>query len=88
MTNLRLGDSITCKAQTQVDVLPWKAESAGPKNNKNERILKLGPRHDVGLFFVVRAGKSNMAVGQNQWHHFGVGAPPILVDFSADWDVH
>ena len=20
--------------------------------------------------------------------HFGVGAPPILVDFSGDWDVH
>ena len=23
-----------------------------------------------------------MAVGQNQWYHFGVGAPPILVYFS------
>ena len=22
-----------------------------------------------------------MAVGQNQWYHFGVGAPPILVYF-------
>ena len=29
-----------------------------------------------------------MAVGQNQWYHFGIGAPPILVDFSGDWDVH
>ena len=29
-----------------------------------------------------------MAVGQNQWYHFGVGAPPILVYFSVDWDVH
>ena len=29
-----------------------------------------------------------MAVGQNQWYHFGVGAPPILVYFSWDWDVH
>ena len=29
-----------------------------------------------------------MAVGQNQWYHFGVGAPPILVNFSGDWDVH
>ena len=29
----------------------------------------------------------SMAVGQNQWHHFGVGAPPILVYFSGDWDV-
>ena len=23
-----------------------------------------------------------------QWYHFGVGAPPILVYFSGDWDVH
>ena len=29
----------------------------------------------------------HMAVGQNQWYHFGVGAPPILVFFSGDWDV-
>ena len=26
-------------------------------------------------------------MGQNQWCHFGVGAPIILVDFSGDWDV-
>ena len=30
----------------------------------------------------------HVAVGQNQWCHFGVGAPPILVYFSGDWDVH
>ena len=29
-----------------------------------------------------------MAVGQNQWYHFGVGAPPSLVYFCGDWDVH
>ena len=29
-----------------------------------------------------------MAVGQNQCYRFGVGAPPILVYFSGDWDVH
>ena len=29
-----------------------------------------------------------MAVGQNQWYHFGGSAPPILVYFSGDWDVH
>ena len=29
-----------------------------------------------------------MAVDQNQWYHFGVGAPPILLYFSGDWDVH
>ena len=29
-----------------------------------------------------------VAVGQNQWRRFGVGAPPILVYFSGVWDVH
>ena len=29
-----------------------------------------------------------MSVGQYQWYHFGVGTPPILVDFIGDWDVH
>ena len=33
-------------------------------------------------------GGSWVAVGQNQWYHFGVGAPPILVYFSGHWDVH
>ena len=28
------------------------------------------------------------AVGHNQWYHFEVGAPPNLVFFSGDWDVH
>ena len=27
-------------------------------------------------------------VGQHQLYHFGLGAPPILVYFSGDWDVH
>ena len=31
---------------------------------------------------------NNLAVGQNQWYHFGVGAPCILVHLSGDWDVH
>ena len=32
--------------------------------------------------------ESNMAVVQSEWFHFGIGAPPILVYFSGDWDVH
>ena len=31
---------------------------------------------------------SQVAVGQKQWYHFGIGAPPILVYISGDWDVH
>ena len=30
---------------------------------------------------------THLAVGQNQWYHFGAGAPPSLVYFSVDWDV-
>ena len=26
--------------------------------------------------------------GSNEWYHFGVGAPPMLVNLSGDWDVH
>ena len=29
-----------------------------------------------------------MAGVQNQWYHFGTGAPPILGLFRGDWDVH
>ena len=35
-----------------------------------------------------RASEAYVAVGQNQWYHFGVGAPPIEVYFGGDWDVH
>ena len=31
---------------------------------------------------------NHMAVGQNQWYHFGAGAPPILAYFIGDGDVH
>ena len=41
-----------------------------------------------GLLFLLFVGTHNMAVGQNQWYHSGVGAPPILVYFHGDWDVH
>ena len=29
-----------------------------------------------------------MAMVQHQWYHFGIGAPPIVVYLSGDWDVH
>ena len=40
--------------------------------------------------FIAKATRleSEMAVGQNQWYHVGVGAPPVLVYFSGHWDVH
>ena len=30
----------------------------------------------------------HVGVCQNQWYHFGVGAPPMFVYFSGHWDVH
>ena len=39
-------------------------------------------------FRVFARKQFHMVVGQNQMYHFGVAAPPILVYFSGDWDVH
>ena len=41
-----------------------------------------------GRGLVSRPKMGPMATGQNQWYHFGVCAPPNLVYFSGDWDVH
>ena len=41
-------------------------------------------RKDGWLQFSVPVS-CNMAVGQNQWYDFGIGAPPMLVYFSGDW---
>ena len=40
--------------------------------------------HGIGFPLPV----TDLAVGQHQWYHFGVGAPPILLYFSGDWDVY
>ena len=40
------------------------------------------------ICWAMKQNENHMAVGQNQWDHFGVGAPPILVYFSGDRDVH
>ena len=42
----------------------------------------------TGLQTIAQFAGQEIAVGQNQWYHFGVGPPPILVYFSGDWDVH
>ena len=36
---------------------------------------------------VLRQG-AHVAVVPNRWYHFGLGAPPLLIYFSGDWDVH
>ena len=56
------------------------------------RNFRLGHRTDlcknVSLQRTMCLHAENVGVGQHQWYHFGVGAPPILVYFSGDWDVH
>ena len=66
-------------------------------------LTQLGPPFSTGSFCCLGAKEymhhspimglsklvpGDLAVGQNQLYHFGVGAPPILVYFSGDWDVH
>ena len=43
---------------------------------------RVGLDHSADLASLVG---SQMAVGQNQWYHFGVGAPPISDCVSGDW---
>ena len=41
--------------------------------------VETGPGPDRGSLDVRFSVVLNMAVGQNQWYHVGVGAPPILI---------
>ena len=45
-----------------------------------ESLLKTGGtcQKGVGPFWLYHRSGVRLAVGQNQWYHFGVGAPPIL----------
>ena len=66
--------------------IPWRMTQkmvtvvafSGLKSSHNAEWIPLPYLHGGGLL---------MAVGQHQWYHFGVGAPPILVCVSGDWDV-
>ena len=42
----------------------------------------------VSIFIILFVKGVQRAVGQNQWCHFGVGAPSILVYFSGAWVRH
>ena len=80
-------------------VSQWWVEEWRGKQTKGPRALSVSrwtaldkvryrthPKSNVLQGF--RSFRADMAVGQNQWYNFGVGAPPILVYFSGDWDVH
>ena len=78
---------------------PPPAEKAEPWTRRDTSSIGHAiPRRRGGPFGDLRRGdqpqhrgaesKIDLAVGQNQWYHFGVGAPPILVYFSGSWDVY
>ena len=73
-----------------VNQLGWLCD-AGRATRLGVRVCSLGdwlgPKV-VRLFFFFEGCTGEQAVGQNQWYHFGVGAPPMLIYFSWDWDVH
>ena len=50
--------------------------------------FRIDERFPAGKLGLILFEGTLLAVGQNQWYDFGVGAPPILFYFSRDWDVH
>ena len=61
---------------------PWRLDCCGScRASRTRRLVQFD-------FCLTDFLRSQMAVGQHQWYHFGVGAPAILVYFSGDWDVH
>ena len=50
--------------------------------------FKRAKKEENSLPVRLAARCEDVAVGRNQWYHFGVGAPHSLVYFSGDWDVH
>ena len=72
------GGSRAIKKKTAKSMPPCQQNGSQPTG------LPQGPQNPNGI--VQEA--VDLGVGQHQWYHFGVGAPPILVYFSGDWDVH
>ena len=66
-------------------------QSTSPRQVRSSERLggrQRGPGHGHGLVPQPCKKDGHMAVAQNQWYHFGVGASPILVYFSGDSDFH
>ena len=87
---MRLG-----KSEGLSDAQGWALLELQPcRNKKAQHGDGDGAQHDAQHQSLDRGGEVqagahvDLAVGQNQWYHFGVDAPPSLVDFSGDWDVH
>ena len=60
---------------TYLPCLPLNEQTSSRPSNSDPMAFRFSVKH-------------HLAVGQNPWYHFGVGAPPILVYLSGDWNVH
>ena len=75
---------------------PWRISFAPkPKTRGRARSWSTSDQVELSWVRLLDAGlpgtqykKHHRAMGQHQWYHFGVGAPPILVYVSWNWDVH
>ena len=63
----QLKQGLSFHFQKHVFISGTPLERAFPKKSR----MPGGPTHQFRVLW-------HMAVGQNQWYHFGVGAPPIL----------
>ena len=61
----------------------WRCLMPQPRRARANSDVWLGQHYGVWSMW-----EGHLAVDQNQWYHFGVGAQPMLVYFSGDWDVH
>ena len=64
-----------CPADPQEFMLRLGSGRSGEHESKRESMSHWVVLHGCGS-------------SQSQWYHVGIGAPPILVYFSGDWDVH
>ena len=61
--------------------MTWRAGAERLLRSPKRCVLYVG-LHEMNL---LELATLDVAVGQNQWYHFGVGAPPILIYVSGDW---
>ena len=69
---------------------PWRSATTARWSEWGKDTYPLSPWMEVGhnRGNLKWLSLLNMAVGQNQWYHFGEVHHPILVYSSEDWDVH
>ena len=71
------------------NIPPVGEERAARTGRSESKTSHQGPKRPAGFGKEAWGNQSeHVAVVQTQWYHCGVGAPPMVVFFSGDWDVH